>query len=214
MRLRRRILSLSLTCFAGCVAEQRERDPAPVVVASADVASPRANAAKPAVAASAAPADARAVETEIEVGDAPFAGAQPSIEALGRAVVQALASNDRVALTQLAFDASEYKTRLFSAIARHPSAHAMGPDLLWDMHAGESFGHLQQALDRLGGQPLEFIAVEVRDTEAHHGLVFHKKPVLRVRDADGQELRLGLLGTIVEHPASGGFKLLSFRDVD
>lgn len=214
MRLRRRILSLSLTCFAGCVAEQRERDPAPVVVASADVASPRANAAKPAVAASAAPADARAVETEIEVGDAPFAGAQPSIEALGRAVVQALTTSDRAALTALAVDASEYKTRLFGAIARHPSAFAMGPDLLWDMHAGESFGHLQQALDRLGGQPLEFVAIDVRSRESATGLVFHKKPVLRVRDAEGKLLSLGLLGTIVEHPASGGFKLLSFRDVD
>lgn len=210
--MRRWILSLSLTCFAACVAEQRERDPAPNSVASADVASLRTNAAKPAVAASTAPADARAVETE--VGDAPFAGAQPSIEALGRAVVQALATSDRAALTALAVDASEYKTRLFSAIARHPSAFAMGPDLLWDMHAGESFGHLQQALDRLGGKPLEFVAIEVRSRESTAGLVFHKKPVLRVRDADGQLLSLGLLGTIVEHPASGGFKLLSFRDVD
>ncbi|MFO0631986.1 MAG: hypothetical protein U0168_03960 [Nannocystaceae bacterium] len=202
------IASLGVVLTAACAEAPREQPAARTEVAAADVV------AAPAAATASVQAPTRTAMPAWDVGTAPFQGAQPSLDALGRAVIDGLATRDRSALLALSVDAREYKQRLFGAIAQHPSAFKMGADLLWDMHVGESHGHLQQLLDRYGGRPLELVEVRDGATTTRDGLVFHKRPVLLVRDADGERFELHALGTVIEHVASGGFKALSFRADD
>ena len=151
----------------------------------------------------------------VDVGDAPLEGAQPSLDAVGRAIVDALNAEDRSALLGLALSSSEYKERLFGALVQHPNAYQMGPDLLWDMHAAESNGELGRALSRYGGRNLAFEAIAVeREEPREGGVVFHKRPKITAKDADGNRYTLLVVGTIIEHPASGGFKVLGFRNRD
>ncbi|MBX7079049.1 MAG: hypothetical protein K1X88_07680 [Nannocystaceae bacterium] len=200
------IAGFGVLVLGACAEAPREQAAVRTAVAAADVvASPVAAVAD---------TSARAAMPAWDVGTAAFEGAKPSLEALARAVIDGLATRDRSALLALSVSAPEYKQRLFGAIAQHPAAYRMGADLLWDMHVGESHGHLQQLLERHGGQPLELVALRDGATTTRDGLVFHKRPVLVVRDAQGQRFELHALGTVVEHVASGGFKLLSFRADD
>ncbi|WAS93999.1 hypothetical protein [Nannocystis punicea] len=155
-----------------------------------------------------------AAPAEPHVGDEPLAGGLPSLEALGEAVVAGLNDGDAAALTALAIDQAEYTGRLFPAVANHPAAEAMGRELLWDMHVRQSADDLQRALTHHGRSDLEFIRFEPRRTVRRAGVVFHERPHLVVRGADGTERELQILASLVEHESTQTFKLLGFRDHD
>lgn len=163
-------------------------------------------------AAVAAAVPAGKTETSLDLGDAPLENAAPSLDALGRAIVDALDTKDRDALLGLALSPTEYKERLFAALVQHENAYKMGPELLWDMHAAESNGDLGRALSRYGGKNLAFesIAIE-REEQRKGGLVFHKRPTIIAKDGDGNEIQIRIVGTIIEHPASGSFKVLGYK---
>jgi hypothetical protein len=185
-----------------------------LLLASSCVSEPAAAPAPAAGgAADAGPAeqDAKAAPS-IEVGEAPFEGARASLDDLGRAVVDALDARDRAALLAMTVNAAEYKQRLFEKLANHPNALALGPDLAWDMHNGESQGDLQSAIDDFGGRGFVFVAIEPELRKDRGEIVIHKAPKLRVKDRDGNERVLEILGPVVEHVASGGFKVLAFKD--
>ena len=184
-------------------------------VAALLIAACTAEGAEPSSAAASVEAKSEVEEKVVDLGDAPLEGAESSLDALGRAIVDALNANDRTALLGLALSPTEYKVRLFDALVQHPNAYKMGPDLLWDMHAAESNGDLSQALSRFGKRNLAFASIAVDRTEERKGgLVFHKRPTILAKDADGNEVKLRLVGTIVEHPASGSFKILGFKNDD
>lgn len=150
----------------------------------------------------------------VDVGDEPLAGAQPSLEAIGRALVDALDDRDADAVLAMTVSSSEYQGRLFGALANHPNAYQMGPELLWRMHSGESSDEMRRAMDRYGGKNLAFESIAIEREETRGGLVFHKRPTIVAKDADGTEYELRVIGTILEHPASGGFKILGFKGAD
>jgi hypothetical protein len=172
-----------------------------------------AKEASQAVVAAAVPA--AKTEPSLDLGDAPLEGASPSLEALGRAIVDALDTKDRTALLGLALSPTEYKERLFDALVQHENAYKMGPDLLWDMHAAESNGDLARALARYGGKDLVFDSIAIERVEQRKGgLVFHKRPTILAKDGDGTEYKIRIVGTIIEHPASGSFKVLGYKTDD
>lgn len=149
-----------------------------------------------------------------EVGAEPLAGGLGSLDELGEAVVAGLVARDARALAGLAISRDEYTGRLFPALANHPSAEALGRDLLWDMHVRQSEDDLQRALAQHGGADLTFIRLEPRGTSRRAGVTFHERPRLVVRDAAGRERSLQLLASVIEHDATGTFKLLGYRDHD
>ena len=173
-------------------------------------------ASQPAVAAAVpAAAPQPSAEPEIDLGDAPLEGAASSLDGLGRAIVDALDSKDRDALLGLALSPVEYKERLFAALVQHANAYKMGPDLLWDLHAAESNGDLGRALARYGGRNLVFESISIeREEQRKGGLVFHKRPTIVAKDGDGNTVTIRIVGTIIEHPASGSFKVLGFKTDD
>lgn len=151
-------------------------------------------------------------EAHALVGPDPLVGGYESIDALGRAVVDALSTGDRVAAWAIVVDVHEWKTRLFPALVNHPSALKLGPDLAWSNMAGESEGDMKRALDRFGGKPWRYVRIDVPETKDRGELQTHLRPTLVVADEGDEEHSLPILGPIVEHRATGTFKLLSYRD--
>lgn len=148
------------------------------------------------------------------VGDEPLVGGHTSLDALGHAVVAGLNAGDLQALATLAITEGEYTGRLFPALASHPAAEAVGRDLLWDMHARQSRDDMQRALDLHGGEGLRFVRFEPRRQVRRAGVVFHERPRVVVEDTRGDQHRLQILASVIEHEATHTFKLLGYRDHD
>lgn len=158
-----------------------------------------------------APTGAPAV-LAVGVGEEPLDGGLPGLDELGEAVVAGLNARDEAALVTLAIRADEYRGRLFPALVNHPAAEVMSRDLLWDMHARQSRDDLQRALELHGGAELRFVRLEPRGQVRRAGVLFHERPTLVVADVRGQEHRLQILASVIEHEATHTFKLLGYRD--
>jgi hypothetical protein len=146
------------------------------------------------------------------VGDKPLSNGQPSLEALGKAVVAALEAKDGRALLGLSVSQQEFEWRLFGALVSDPSQRKLGPGPAWKNMSSESLRAMGNALSKHGGKGHVFWSLESTKKEERSGLVLHRRPKLVVKDAGGNMLELSILGEVVEHPASGTFLVLSFAD--
>lgn len=146
------------------------------------------------------------------VGDAPLANGQPSLEALGKAVVAALEAKDGRALLGLSVSQGEFERRLFGALVKDPGQRKFGPGPAWKNMSSESLPAMGNALSKHGGKGYVFVSLESTKQEERPGLVLHQRPKLVVEDAGGNPLELSILGQVVEHPASGTFLVLSFAN--
>jgi hypothetical protein len=157
-------------------------------------------------------------ESEIEgggastIGEAPLANGQPSLEALGKAVVAALEAKDGRALLGLSVSQGEFERRLFGALVGDPEQRKFGPGPAWKNMSSESLVAMGNALNKHGGKGHVFVSLEATRKEERPGLVLHHAPKLTVKDAGGNSLELPILGEVVEHSASGTFLVLSFAD--
>ncbi|MEZ4380258.1 MAG: hypothetical protein R3A79_02845 [Nannocystaceae bacterium] len=155
--------------------------------------------------------EGRAAQVDASADGAPLRGGLPSLEAVAEAAVAGLVAEDREALAALRIDGRDFE-RHFAALSNHPSAAQMGPALVWDMQSRESADELDQALRSYGGRALELRAIEPEGVEARGAIVIHRRPALRVYDRErGEELRLRVLGSVIEHRPSSTFALLTFR---
>lgn len=145
-----------------------------------------------------------------DLGNEPLHNGQPSLEALGKGIVEALNANDAKAMLALSVTEGEFKQRLFGALITHPNALRFGPDLAWTNQQGDSLPGMKRALSEHGGKGYSFVALESTTQEDRPGLVVHRKPTLRVADAEGKEQELTFVKVVVEHPASGTFAILVF----
>jgi hypothetical protein len=162
----------------------------------------------------AAEADGGPVERtkDSPLGDAPLTHGQPSLEALGKAVVAALEAKDGGALLRLAVHQGEFERRLFGVLVSDPRQRKSGPGPAWKNLSSESLRAMGNALSGHGGKGYEFVSLESTRKEERTGLVLHTKPRLTVKDPGGEVLELPILGEVIEHPASGTFLVLSFGD--
>lgn len=148
----------------------------------------------------------------VDVGDAPMVDAADSLDALGQGIVDALNENDAGALAKLAITESEYKQRFFPVTIHHESGLGLGADLAWAELHGESRGDMNTALERYGHQGLKFVRLDAKEIKERPKARLHIRPKVIVTDAKGEEQSLVMLGSVLEHTPSGGFKVLAFRD--
>jgi hypothetical protein len=146
------------------------------------------------------------------VGEAPLVNGQPSLEALGKAVVAALEAKDGRALMGLAVSQPEFEHRLFGALVSDPDMRRHGAAPAWKNLSSESLIAMGNALSKHGGKGLAFVSLESTARDERPGLVVHAAPKLTVQDPTGTALELPILGQVLEHPASGTFLVLSFAD--
>lgn len=148
----------------------------------------------------------------VDVGDEPMADAAESLDALGNAIVDALNEGDREALAKLAVTEREYKDRFFPVTIHHKSGLGLGAELAWAELHGESKGDMNTALERYGEGDLTFVRFDTKDVAHRPKVNLHRRPKVVVTDASGREQTLVMLGSILEHTPTGGFKVLAFRD--
>lgn len=146
------------------------------------------------------------------LGRAPLANGQPSLEALGKGIVAGLEAKDGGALMRLSLSQGEFERRLFGVLVSDPEQRKAGPGPAWKNLSSESVVAMGNALSRYGGKGHAFVSLVSTRSEERPGIVLHQQPKLTVKDANGTELELPILGEVVEHPASGTFLVLSFAD--
>ena len=149
--------------------------------------------------------------TGVDVGDEPLDGAADSMDALGASLVEALNARDDAALRNRAVHEDEY-ARLYPVLINHRSAAKAGHELAWRTLSIESSGDLQTALREHGGQDLSFVRLEPQGLKQRPKVRIHVNPRVVVQDAEGHEHSLVMLGPVLEHVPSGGFKVLAYRD--
>jgi hypothetical protein len=150
--------------------------------------------------------------SKVDVGDAPMDGASESLDALGKAIVAALNAKDAEALEKVALTERDYKDRFFPITIHHKSGLGLGAELAWAELHGESIGDMRTALERYGGQSLEFVRFEAKEVDERPKVNLHRRPKVVVKNAKGEEQTLVMLGSIIEHTPTGGCKVLAFRD--
>ena len=148
----------------------------------------------------------------VDVGDASMENAADSLEGLGKAIVEALNAGDAQALAAVAITEREYKDRFFPITIHHPSGRGLGADIAWAELHGESQGDMQTSLERYGKQSLQFVRFDSKSVDERPKVKLHRRPKVVVEDASGEERTLVMVGSILEHTPSGGFKVLAFRD--
>ena len=134
-----------------------------------------------------------------------------SLDALGEAFVAALDAADGEALAQLLVTKEEHDV-LFPALVNDPRARTSGAALAWMNLSASSREALGKLLQHHAGQGYTFVRLQPRGTRPRPGLLEHRNPQVVVTRPDGTELAFDALGPVLQHEASGHFKLLSFRD--
>lgn len=136
----------------------------------------------------------------------------PSPEAVCRQVLDALAASDTVALHNLVLTRFEHDSIL---VPRLPIGQdTLGNkdlELAWYMLDQRSIKGIRRALDDHAGHRLELVSLEFsRPREVHGPLTIHKGTRVTVRTENGEEVVLGIFGSILEQ--NGRYKLVSIRD--
>ena len=130
----------------------------------------------------------------------------PLVEAFSKVaenVVNFLVNNGLLPLTSIFIEPA--KVLFLNNAINHGVLTPLGTN-----QAAESLGDMDRAIREHGGKGYVFVALESTRSEARPGLVVHREPRLVVRDAQGTELELPILGTVLEHPRSGTFAVLTY----
>jgi hypothetical protein len=143
------------------------------------------------------------------VSPAPLAHATASLEALGRAVLEAARAGDLAALGAVALTEQEFRDHVWPYLPISEPRRNFPFDFVWDQLQQHSDGHLRQTLARYRGHGLMFVGVEFAGaTSSYHGAAVHRRTALRVRDEDGREHLVRLFGSTIEQ--DGRYKVFSY----
>lgn len=138
--------------------------------------------------------------------------AQGSPEEVCQAALDALAANDPLALDALRLSRFEHDSILVPEMPiGRDSTGRKDLELAWYMLDQRCTKGVRRAIADYGGQRYELISVRfTRPAERHGPLTVHRGTEVWVRDANGDELILGIFGSILQQ--DGLFKLVSIRD--
>lgn len=141
-----------------------------------------------------------------------LSNAQGSPEEVCQAALDALASNDPRAMEALRLSRFEHDSILVPEmpIGRDSTGHK-DLEMAWYLLDQRCAKGIRRAIADYGGQRFELISVRfTKPAERHGPLTVHRGTEVRVRDANGDELILGVFGSILQQ--NGRFKLVSIRD--
>lgn len=135
-----------------------------------------------------------------------------SPEDVCRRVLDALSAGDTLALHNLILTRFEHDSILVPRLPiGQDTSGSKDLELAWFMLNQRSIKGVRRALAYYAGQQFEFVSVEFnRPKETHGPLTIHKGTQVRVRTESGEEIVLGIFGSILEQ--SGRYKLVSVRD--
>jgi hypothetical protein len=129
-----------------------------------------------------------------------------SPRALAEEVLGRFRDADRSGLAELALSESEFKERVWPQM---PAAGNVPVDYVWSDLSAKSHRGLSRSLARHGGRQFELLDIRfTKGTTAYQTFVVHRSAQLLVRDQQGREGALDVMGSVIEE--AGRYKLFSF----
>jgi hypothetical protein len=127
-------------------------------------------------------------------------------------VLDAIALNDTTGLQALIVSRFEHDSILVPHMPiGKDTTGSKDLDLAWFMLEQRSIKGVRRALADHGGTRFQLVSVDfAKPTETHGPLRLYKGTTVRVRDVNGEEMVLGIFGSILE--SNGQYKLVSIRD--
>ena len=140
-----------------------------------------------------------------------WGGSFNSLDYIGQVCVDALNRGDADALHRLRVNRDEYLSWIWHEFpAAHPPNNFPG-DFAWSNLHKQSVLGLGKSLRTYGGKDLTFVDIRFeKPTEKYNGFSLLRGSVLTVQNANGKNLELRILGSVVNK--AGRYKLLSFKE--
>jgi hypothetical protein len=139
-----------------------------------------------------------------------LSNACPSVEEIGKQVLEAVRQNDDERLEAMAITEEEYRRYIWpqspvSKVKKWQEHY----DFVWNQQHSRSSHSLRSMLSRYGGKTFKLIRVRFDDETTEHNIYkAYRDTRLIVTKSDGKEVELNLFGSIVE--MNGQFKIMSF----
>lgn len=139
----------------------------------------------------------------------PLRHAFPSPDALGQAVLAAVADEDADRLASLALSELEFRTVVWPELPSSRPERGLPFDYVWGDLNQKSTNALRRLVARHGGRRYTLAGVAFRgETTPYETYLVHREAILDLLDEEGNELTLPLFGSILER--DGEFKLFSY----
>lgn len=123
---------------------------------------------------------------------------QPSDQAVARAVLDAVAREDRDALMRLALTKEEFDEVVWPTLPASRPEVGMPRDYLWQDTFSKSRAYLATTLNELGSRRFELLRVEFEGPTTDNGVYsLSRKTRLVVRDSAGRESTIRVFGSII-----------------
>ena len=140
-----------------------------------------------------------------------WGGSFNSLDHIGQVCVDALNRGDADALHRLRVNRDEYLSWIWHEFpAAHPPNNFPG-DFAWANLNKQSVLGLGKWLRTYGSKDFTFVDIRFeKPTEKYNGFTLLRGSVLTVRNPNGNNLELRILGSVVKK--AGRYKLLSFKE--
>ena len=141
----------------------------------------------------------------------PLKNTAPSIDDLGKQVLEAVEKKNFKALDALRLNEQEYRAYIWPAlpISKIKQWQKQYQYVWSDVDTKSKYG-LQFMLRKFGGQKLDFVRMRfTENAETYDNCTIHKDARVIVKDSSGAEKELKLFGSVVE--CSGQFKIMSYN---
>lgn len=146
-------------------------------------------------------------------GPPPLECTHATPEALGRAVLAAVAQNDIHALRALAVSEQEFRAHVWPELPAARPERNLPCSYVWGDLRQKSEQHLARTLATHGGRRYHLVRVEYGGgTQRYGDYAVHGGATFVVRDDSGGEAALRLFGSVLEK--DGRFKVFSFVAAD
>ena len=130
-------------------------------------------------------------------------------DSLLAAFINALSARDTAALAAMTVTPAEFAYLYYPTTPQSLPPYDLEPGLMWQLLQQRSERGIRRALDMYGGRKLRLVSYECGTTSSREGENTVVGPcVLRLRDAAGKSLTVGLLNQILER--RGRYKVLSY----
>jgi hypothetical protein len=132
-----------------------------------------------------------------------------SPEALARAVLEAVAHEDRDALRRLALDEEEFREQVWPDLPASRPERNLPFGYVWTDLRSKSEGSLAGTLGAHRGREYELISMTFTgETTRYNTFLVHREAELAVRDRGGEVRAVRLFGSVIEK--NGRFKVFSY----
>jgi hypothetical protein len=137
-------------------------------------------------------------------------GTEPSPEALGAAVIDAVERRDLDRLRALALNEDEFRDVVWPDLPAARPERNLPFEYVWNDLRMKSASSLARTLDRFAETPMTLVRVRFDGaTSQHRHHLVHRETVLVVRMSDGSEQDVRLFGSVLEQ--RGRYKVFSYN---